>query len=997
MVPEQGGRHREALGWLSAALALAAGVLLVYAPLLLTNRVLATGDAFTYFTPYRDYANAALSAGRLPLWNPYLFLGVPFLANPQTAIFYPLHWPLIALPAAQSLLAALALHLWLTGMGAVVYGRQVARLGWLAAVTIGLIWSLSGYVGARAGQINQVSVIAWLPWLLTLLELSAPRWRLTADGLPTDQMGLRFRWLAFAALALVIALQLLAGHTQSSFINLTGLLLAAVWPGLAALLLLLWTAVRRQRSRLEWAALHAAAGRVLVVLSAVALGFALSAVQLLPTLELSELSIRSGGLSWREAVSFSLQPRGLLLTLLPSYGENLADHFATPAYGEYVAYVGVVGLLLALLALARWRNSAGRRPLSSPWGLAAALALAGLALALGAFNPLYLILVKIVPGFDLFRAPARWMALYTFGVSVLAGYGVAALAQVRLAQWRWPGLPQGRRRWLVAALTLTAAALLAVQHWPGWTTAALWLAVGVAAVGVAAWQTRQPRAVLLLAPLLLIELAAASLALEHRRPTAPEAITSLRTAPAHLLAAAQQAEREGRIPGRFLSISGITYDPGDLAEIEQIFSGRLPEQAIYDLVVASKLQEIVAPNLPLLWRLPAVDGYDGGVLPLRRYVDLQTLFIPAGELAEDGRLREQLQTVPPSRLLRLLGVEHVLTDKGFDVWWDDVYYDLELSTRLQPGEAVTVLEADRLEATGLGLWSYLEGGAALPDGAPVAEVWVEGRDDGRALTLRAGQDTAEGLWRTDTAHAQPAARRPWPREQAGWDYLARADWSEPLLPQRIVVRNVAAEGDLILRGISLLDERTGTHAALTMPADGQFRRVHSGDVKIYQNVQALPRAYLAGQVLAADDDAAALAVLAGPEFEPARQVVVLAEELAAAGLLALAARLDNPAVTGAVQVTEYQPEEVVLDVRLEAPGVLVLADTWYPGWRATVDGAPATLLRANYLFRALLLPAGQHRVQFEYRPASLSRGAGISLAAAVLLALIGAVGVRRRA
>jgi hypothetical protein len=538
-------------------------------------------------------------------------------------------------------------------------------------------------------------------------------------------------------------------------------------------------------------------------------------------------------------------------------------------------------------------------------------------------------------------------------------------------------------------LGLSVVALLTVQRWPGWLTVGLWLAVGLAVAAIVLWQVRRPWAALLLAPLLLVEITAASLALEHRRPTAPEAITSLRTAPAHLLATARQAEAEGRIPGRFLSISGITYDPGDLAELEQIFAGRLPEQAIYDLVVASKLQEIVAPNLPLLWRLPAVDGYDGGVLPLRRYVDLQTLFIPDDELAEDGRLREQLQSVPPSRLLRLLGVEHVLTDKGFDVWWDGVYYDLELSTRLKPGETVVVQETDRLEATGLGLWSHLDGGGGLSDGALVAEVLIEGVGGNEALLLRAGQETAEGQWDKEALHVQPVARQPWPRDQAGWDYLARADWAEPLLPQRITVRNVAAEGDLVLRGVSLLDQRTGTHAALTMPADGQFRRVHSGDVKVYQNVQALPRAYVTGQVAVAADDAAALAALADPSFEPAGQVVLLAEELAAAGLLEQAAQLASPTAGAIVEVVSYQPEQAELDVALDAPGALVLADTWYPGWQVTVDGEPAALLRANYLFRAVLLPAGQHSVLFEYRPATLSRGAGISLAAA--LVLLGAV------
>lgn len=987
------GRGRQTwLRWLLLALLLAGGVLLVYAPLLLTNRVLASGDAFAYFTPYRAYVNAALRAGQLPLWNPYLFLGAPFLANPQTAVFYPLHWPFAGLNAAASLEASLALHLWLAGLGAAVYARRVAGLGWLAALASGLIFSLSGYLGARAGQINQVSAVAWLPWLLALLEASVPRRRLAPDG-AVHRSGPAVSWLPWAGLALAVALQLLAGHTQSSFINLTGLMLAALWPGVAGMAAVLAAAVRRAPRPAAGQSLRAAGGRALAALGAVVAGFLLAAVQILPTLELSSLSIRSGGLSWREAVSFSLQPRGLLLTLLPSYGENLAGRFATPAYGEYVAYVGVVGLLLALLAVARWRNAAGSRPLASPWGLAVGLALAGLALALGAFNPLYYVLVELVPGFDLFRAPARWMLLYTLGVSLLAGYGVAALAQpgswARVRLW-----PRGARgRWLAAALGVLAVGLLAVQRWPGWPTWLFWLLAALALLGVIIWQARQPRAVLLLAPLLLVELTVASLALEHRRPTAPEAITSLRTAPAHLLAAARQAEAAGQAPGRFLSLSGITYDPGDLAQIEQSLADYLPAQAIYDLVVASKLQEIVAPNLPLLWRLPAVDGYDGGVLPLRRYVDLQTLFIPPGALAEDGRLREQLESVPASRLLRLLSVEHVITDKTFDVWRDGVYYDLELSTRLRPGESAVVQDADRLEATGLGLWSHLSGGAALPDTSAVAEVVVEGAGRSETLLLRAGRDTAEGAWTRSAAHSQPGAVQPWPRDQQGWDYLTRSDWTEPLLPQRITVRNVAAAGDLVLRGVSLLDQRTGAHAALTMPADGQFRRVHSGDVKVYQNVQALPRAYVVGRASVAPDDASALARLADPAFEPAREVVLLADDLAAAGQQELAAQLGGLA-GGAAQVVEYLPERVTVDVALDAPGVLVLADTWYPGWQATVDGKPAALLRANHLFRALLLPAGQQRVQFEYRPAPLELGAGISLAAVLLLTLVAIVGRR---
>ena len=265
---------------------------------------------------------------------------------------------------------------------------------------------------------------------------------------------------------------------------------------------------------------------------------------------------------------------------------------------------------------------------------------------------------------------------------------------------------------------------------------------------------------------------------------------------------------------------------------------------------------------------------------------------------------------------------------------------------------------------------------------------MQGADGSETLLLRAGQETAEGAWAATAGHGQPAARQPWPRDGGGWDYLARAGWDEPLLPQQITVRNLAAQGELVLRGVSLLDSRTSAHAALTMPADGQFRRVHSGDVKVYQNVQALPRAYVAGRALVADDDGAALAAMDAAGFEPAQQVVLLAEELAAAGLLEQAAQLDGHAAAAPVHVVSYRPEAVALDVTLDEHGALVLADTWYPGWQVTVNGRPAALLRANYLLRAVLLPAGQHSVLFEYRPATLRRGAALSLAAALAAVIL---------
>ncbi len=162
--------------------------------------------------------------------------------------------------------------------------------------------------------------------------------------------------------------------------------------------------------------------------------------------------------------------------------------------------------------------------------------------------------------------------------------------------------------------------------------------------------------------------------LPYTLATAPMA-TSLRTAPAALLGATEAQPPAGR--DRFLSLSDIRFDPGDLAELRDLQSDRLPPDAVERMVRAAKQVEVLSPNLSLFYRLPAVDGYDGGLLPLQRYVLLQELFLSSGEMTPDGRLREQLTATPDRRLLDLTGVRFVVTDKQRDLWVDDVYYDLE--------------------------------------------------------------------------------------------------------------------------------------------------------------------------------------------------------------------------------------------------------------------------------------------------------------------------------
>ena len=364
----------------------------------LAGRVLAGGDVFTYFYPYWAEATRAIRAGRLPLWNPYLFMGVPFLANSQTGVLYPLNWLLwLILPAYRSVHVTVVLHLCLAACASYLWGRASLRLGRVGAWAVGAIYALGGYLGAQVEHINQLQGLAWLPLILMLYDNSLapePQPRLQPQS-PDPKTQTRGSRAAFAGLVVVITLVLLAGHTQTAFISLVGL--AAYGLGVP-----LWKGLRQR----AWRAL---VQRMVLLATAVGLAAMLAAVQLVPTWELSRLSVRAGGLPFNERVSFSLEPTYLASALLPGFTQPVL-----PEKIEYVAYVGVTGLALAICALACHARRSNRAV-----GSVVFLVVVGLFLSFGLYNPVYLLLARFVPGFAHFRVPARWLALYALGMAAL--------------------------------------------------------------------------------------------------------------------------------------------------------------------------------------------------------------------------------------------------------------------------------------------------------------------------------------------------------------------------------------------------------------------------------------------------------------------------------------------------------------------------------------------------------------------------------------------------
>ena len=142
------------------------------------------------------------------------------------------------------------------------------------------------------------------------------------------------------------------------------------------------------------------------------------------------------------------------------------------------------------------------------------------------------------------------------------------------------------------------------------------------------------------------------------------------------------------------------------------------------------------------------------------------------------------------------------------------------------------------------------------------------------------------------------------------------------------------------------------------PADGDIVPVFDGDpaVNIYLNQAALPRALFVGWTVVVPDQEAAWEAVRAEDFDPATTVVL--EEGQSLDI--------NPNST--LAILRYDPDTVTIAVETDRPGYLVLPDAYYPGWQATVDGQLAPIQRANYAFRAVYVPTGEHTVQFSFEP-----------------------------
>ncbi|MBZ0302952.1 MAG: hypothetical protein K8J31_24615, partial [Anaerolineae bacterium] len=450
---------------------------------------------------WKTFIRESLAQGEIPLWNPYQFSGIPFLAAGQQSALYPfsLIYYVMPLTAAYGWFTVVQLGL----AGAFLYGflRGGLGVGRFGATLGGVVYQLSGFFVISAVFPMIIAAAAWLPLLLWMIEY-------TLRQRPFLGRPASVPWVVIGAVAL--GCNILAGHVEITYYTL---LIMGYYA--AARLLILWRELRARPAM----PLQIVGMRAGWLLGMVVLGLALGAVQFIPLFELASQNFRSGSASYAQVVGWAHPLRDVLQFALPNFYGNPAHHqyfdvfsrevvpvtvnaFGQPIdtidwgiknYAEGALYLGILPLALAAYAvlsalIPRPRVGAASLPSVGAWPTPSAvpqgeqenrqnseiplhegegryagvrafifalLALISVTFMFGL--PTYRLLY-LLPGIDQLHSPFRWIYGLTLSVAVLAGLGADRLFRSTAEETR--GALRLRRGFALGLLALGALTLL---------------------------------------------------------------------------------------------------------------------------------------------------------------------------------------------------------------------------------------------------------------------------------------------------------------------------------------------------------------------------------------------------------------------------------------------------------------------------------------------------------------------------------------------------------
>jgi hypothetical protein len=868
--------------------------------------------------------------GRKVFWDHMIFAGFPMMADPQAMTWYPPALLLSLIPGSWNLLILLAYVL----AASFIYGYiMTVTESRLAGLIGGTILGLSGFMMAHLGHVVVIHSVAWIPLLLWSYEKLRRKWHVG--------------W--FVAGSAAIGMSFLGGHTP---IFTLGFGLATSYA-----IVLGWSApVGRWRYYTTCALL-------------IVLGISLVAVQIVLTAEIAGQSIRAG-YKFSDFISHALPPRQIGMLIFPKLFGGLKESGALPYYGaenltELTGYVGLLPLLLAVVGVIKWPQ----RALAIFWF---AVALIAVPLAMGDATPLARLLYH-VPIVNQFRAPGRHLLEFTFAVCVLAGLGTATIVRKQVTS------SLVFKVVVVSGVLLIAVAVITFINLD--SLYALAAHKDLAPEQVWRWTRRAvgiPLGLFVASALLLISWA--------RAPKSLPRIAFL-----FVILIVDLGSFGWSYDWHYVGIDKAELNPKEIATRYQKILER-DNQRILPIRGTMAPTSELPPNLSGLWGVPSASGYNS--LVLSRYSQLLNML-------DVGKITRPTWWDPNDQSLNVAAVRYlfmpemsVATDRFGTTWQDD-----ELQLWMGAGcnytsiDSVTFHPTDAPASTAIGIVSRLACGVSIPDGTEFAQLRIV--DLGNSVethSLLAGRDASDWAYDCKTVENQLKHKRAEVFENFDakvYDESCQGHFYRSIfkLANRKNVRSIELRwtgpvGSLILDKVSLIDDQLHTSAPVDPMTMGEaWRFVEEKDgARVFENLSAMPRVWLAPEVIVVGADEARRAIQLskltnGRRFDP-KQMALVEEPL----------EMDvGKTAAASAELVSLTDNAMAVRTASTTPVFLVTSDVYYPGWHATIDDQPAKLYRADYAFRGVAVPAGQHLVKFKYRPSRFYLGAGVSLTSLLIL------------
>ena len=880
-----------------------------YWKIIFTRQAMLPWDAADFFYPYLAYVHEELRHFRFPLWLPYAFSGFPIIADPEGQIFYPPNWLMVVVypfaPLPFRLVEIqIVVHYFLAGLFMFHLVRDFTR-DTLSALFGGILFMFSGAMVAHAQHLAIINANAWFP----LVFLLARRGLLENQKFYTLAAGVFF------------GVEILTGHLQHAV--LLGLLLFLYFAYEAC--------AGTDRARL-WPRWIGQLGLI------AAIGAGLAMVQLLPTAELSPLSIRTQLSHWD--VTTGNHPSYLWTLFLPNYfgGINGVPYLRPVDPTFYYAFLTVPGCLLALVGLIE----VARRKNLFWLGLILLCSI----LAMGKRGYLIEFLYH-VPILNLFRHPPMYFDLANFGLCLMAAVGMRTLWDQARQQYYRTVLPPGLMILLLLAILLGVAFQFATSI-PGWHHMLLVLA---GFVGLVAGTLHGPF------PARLSQCAVISIVIfELCFHGMNQVFNSTAGDPWKTLA--------------------YDYEAGRKETLEFLRSDRESRFRV------AGLGEAQLNNGWNLWRIPGVYGWNP--IMLRRYQEYIRQFTHSVAFAQPYSGPGQPDHSLDSPMLDLLGVKYLVVTSR-----------VEEEQRLTKSNQFEKVFSDldwwkvyRNKDYEPGPW-FLPTAYALPDTlselAVMNTAWFKPRESlliasehlGRSkpqhvqelpvISLRADQVGALSSRAAVAVNNNDCAELDlkfayWTGE-GNW---IRFDLEGPTVAGRhlLLMQYTAPEADTSLEAAVVKGSTKQISSPVTLPRtwDWNCKATRSAQLGEFE---LGPGAHQLTLTLTSKSEVAlfSLWLVRIPEAKPMKGGQASFENL------------------------QFSANRISFDAKLNQDGYVFLNEIHYPGWTATVDGQPAEILRANGIFRALWVSAGTHRIEFRFWPRFLTPGAIISLATLLVVGL----------